>query len=221
MRIFSLFTLKIGHLIVFYLVMIVAGAMAYSLLSKEFVINPEILLAEEKEKVKQEELLTGLIEDTYKRKGINVEIETPDDWIIHHDTIYAGYIVVSATNENVKGELLFWKKKDDETITYIQPSYATPGTEITELKFNLSQLLNIRTRGYHTEKISFFTSVYHSFATITTLGSSDIKPKSDLARAIIMFQVITGLVIFGLLINILSVKLVRIMKNNPPMNTDE
>jgi uncharacterized protein YjbI with pentapeptide repeats len=56
---------------------------------------------------------------------------------------------------------------------------------------------------------SFITMIYYSVVTFTTLGFGDVKPQTELAAVIVMFEVIIGYVMLGGLISILANKLAR------------
>jgi len=58
-------------------------------------------------------------------------------------------------------------------------------------------------------KPSFFGCIYYSVVTFTTLGFGDIIPVNDLARFVVMLEVILGYIMLGGLISIFSNKLAR------------
>ncbi len=58
-------------------------------------------------------------------------------------------------------------------------------------------------------KPSFFGCIYYSVVTFTTLGFGDIIPTNDLARFVVMLEVILGYVMLGGLISIFANKLAR------------
>lgn len=53
------------------------------------------------------------------------------------------------------------------------------------------------------------TMIYYSVVTFTTLGFGDVKPQTELAAIIVMFEVILGYVMLGGLVSILANKLAR------------
>lgn len=55
----------------------------------------------------------------------------------------------------------------------------------------------------------FFTSMYYSVVTFTTLGFGDITPRTPLAATIVMVEVVVGYFMLGILISILSTKVAR------------
>jgi uncharacterized protein YjbI with pentapeptide repeats len=56
---------------------------------------------------------------------------------------------------------------------------------------------------------SLITMIYYSVVTFTTLGFGDVKPQTELAAVIVMFEVMLGYVMLGGLISILANKLAR------------
>ena len=56
---------------------------------------------------------------------------------------------------------------------------------------------------------SFFTTLYYSLVTFTTLGFGDITPNTKLAATIVMAEVVIGYVMLGILISILANKVAR------------
>ncbi len=56
---------------------------------------------------------------------------------------------------------------------------------------------------------TFFTTLYYSVVTFTTLGFGDITPFTPLAAAVVMVEVIVGYVMLGILISILANKVAR------------
>lgn len=56
---------------------------------------------------------------------------------------------------------------------------------------------------------SLFTSLYYSVVTFTTLGFGDITPRTPLAAALVMVEVIVGYLMLGILISILATKVAR------------
>ena len=62
---------------------------------------------------------------------------------------------------------------------------------------------------YGENQPSLFGCLYYSFVTFTTLGFGDIIPANDLARGIVMLEVILGYVMLGGLISIFANKLAR------------
>ena len=56
---------------------------------------------------------------------------------------------------------------------------------------------------------NFFTSVYYSVVTFTTLGYGDISPRTPLAATIVMIEVVVGYFMLGTLISILATKVAR------------
>ncbi len=56
---------------------------------------------------------------------------------------------------------------------------------------------------------NFFTALYYSVVTFTTLGFGDITPRTPLAAGIVMTEVVIGYVMLGILISILATKVAR------------
>jgi uncharacterized protein YjbI with pentapeptide repeats len=56
---------------------------------------------------------------------------------------------------------------------------------------------------------NLFTTIYYSMVTFTTLGFGDITPRTPLAAAIVMCEVVIGYVMLGILISILATKVAR------------
>jgi uncharacterized protein YjbI with pentapeptide repeats len=56
---------------------------------------------------------------------------------------------------------------------------------------------------------SFFTAVYYSVVTFTTLGFGDITPLTPLSAIVVMIEVVVGYVMLGILISILATKVAR------------
>lgn len=56
---------------------------------------------------------------------------------------------------------------------------------------------------------SLFTTLYYSVVTFTTLGFGDITPRTTLAAALVMAEVIVGYLMLGILISILATKVAR------------
>ncbi len=56
---------------------------------------------------------------------------------------------------------------------------------------------------------NFFTSVYYSVVTFTTLGYGDITPRTPLAATVVMIEVVVGYFMLGILISILATKVAR------------
>jgi len=56
---------------------------------------------------------------------------------------------------------------------------------------------------------SLFTTTYYSVVTFTTLGFGDITPRTTLAAAFVMVEVIVGYLMLGILISILATKVAR------------
>lgn len=55
----------------------------------------------------------------------------------------------------------------------------------------------------------FFTSMYYSVVTFTTLGFGDITPRTPLAATIVMVEVVVGYCMLGIFISILATKVAR------------
>ena len=56
---------------------------------------------------------------------------------------------------------------------------------------------------------NLFTTVYYSVVTFTTLGFGDITPRTSIAAAVVMIEVVIGYVMLGILISILATKVAR------------
>ncbi len=56
---------------------------------------------------------------------------------------------------------------------------------------------------------NLFTVVYYSLVTFTTLGFGDITPRTPLAATLVMFEVVLGYLMLGMLISILADKVAR------------
>jgi uncharacterized protein YjbI with pentapeptide repeats len=54
-----------------------------------------------------------------------------------------------------------------------------------------------------------FTMFYYSLVTFTTLGFGDITPRTPLAAAVVMLEVVVGYMMLGILISILATKVAR------------
>ena len=54
-----------------------------------------------------------------------------------------------------------------------------------------------------------FTMIYYSVVTFTTLGFGDITPRTPAAAALVMFEVVVGYLMLGILISILATKVAR------------
>jgi uncharacterized protein YjbI with pentapeptide repeats len=63
----------------------------------------------------------------------------------------------------------------------------------------------------HTESLGWspFTMMYYSVVTFTTLGFGDITPRTWVAAALVMVEVVTGYLMLGILISILATKVAR------------
>lgn len=58
-------------------------------------------------------------------------------------------------------------------------------------------------------KWSIFTMIYYSFVTFTTLGFGDITPNTPTAAGVVVFEVVIGYIMLGILISILATKVAR------------
>ena len=56
---------------------------------------------------------------------------------------------------------------------------------------------------------SVFTSIYYSVVTFTPLGFGDITPRTPIAAAAVMLEVVVGYMMLGILISILATKVAR------------
>ena len=56
---------------------------------------------------------------------------------------------------------------------------------------------------------NFFTAVYYSVVTFTTLGFGDITPLTPVSAIVVMIEVVVGYVMLGILISILATKVAR------------
>ena len=54
----------------------------------------------------------------------------------------------------------------------------------------------------------FFDSFYFSVITFTTLGYGDILPLNNIAKAVVISEVLIGFVMLGLLVGIISRKVI-------------
>ena len=54
-----------------------------------------------------------------------------------------------------------------------------------------------------------FTAVYYSVVTFTTLGFGDVTPRTPVAAAVVMVEVVVGYIMLGILISILATKVAR------------
>ena len=54
-----------------------------------------------------------------------------------------------------------------------------------------------------------FTMFYYSLVTFTTLGFGDITPRTPIAAAVVMLEVVVGYMMLGILISILATKVAR------------
>lgn len=199
---------RLRFLVLLYLSGIVIWSAVYYHYRNEFVVNPDVLRVEASQIRLRGERLVDLISRRYADQGLILHVLEPQEWSVREEGgarfILLEYRFGTTTNQASSGNLVVSAHPTKTGLTVVRPADASPGTETSGVPFDFAAFDQLVTKGYADPRMSKTAALYFSISIMTTLGLGDIVPRSDLARFMVVAQVLYGLTVFALIASVLA-----------------